>query len=38
VDTVSEANNLVIKLYANNSGSRKSQHDLLKVDITYQLN
>ena len=37
VDTTTEANNLVIKLFASVTGNRKSLTDLLRVRMTYSL-
>jgi hypothetical protein len=35
VDTVAEANGVIVKMQVKNSGSRKSQHDLAKLAVTY---
>jgi hypothetical protein len=37
VDTVAEANNLVLKAYLRNSGSRKASIELVQVDVGYYL-
>jgi hypothetical protein len=37
VDTVAEANNLVLKTYLRNSGSRKASIELVQVDLSYYL-
>ena len=37
VDTVAEANSLVLKAYLRNSGSRKASIELVQVDLTYYL-
>jgi hypothetical protein len=37
VDTVAEANNLVLKAYLRNSGARKASVELVQVDVTYYL-
>ena len=37
VDTGTEASNLRIRIYARNTGSRKSQHDLIAFDATWGL-
>jgi hypothetical protein len=37
VDTVAEANNLVLKAYLRNSGSRKASIELVQVDLGYYL-
>jgi hypothetical protein len=37
VDTVTEANNLVLKAYMRNSGSRKASTELVQVDLSYYL-
>src|SRR5262245_17941249 len=38
VDNVTEANNLVLKAYLRNSGSRKASVELTQVDLSYYLN
>ena len=37
VDTVAEANSLVLKAYLRNSGSRKASIELVQVDLSYYL-
>jgi hypothetical protein len=37
VDTVTKANNLVIKIYGKNSGSKPAQFDLLQVAVNWKL-
>ena len=37
VDTVAEANNLVLRAYMRNSGSRKASIELAQVDLSYYL-
>jgi len=37
VDTVAEANSLVLKAYVRNSGSRKASIELVQVDLSYYL-
>lgn len=37
VDTVAEANSLVLKAYLRNSGSRKTSIELVQVDLSYYL-
>ena len=37
VNTASEGNNLAIRIYAKNSGIRRSQHDLATVTLNYYL-
>jgi hypothetical protein len=37
VDTVAEANNLVLKVYMRNSGARKANIELVQVDLSYYL-
>jgi VCBS repeat-containing protein len=37
IDTVTEANTLVIKVYIKNSGSRRSLHRLMTVGVSYYL-
>jgi hypothetical protein len=37
VDTVAEANNLVLKAYMRNSGARKASIELVQVDLSYYL-
>jgi hypothetical protein len=38
VDTAAEANNVVLKVYIKNSGSRKATVDLVQLDVNYYLN
>jgi hypothetical protein len=38
VDTAAEANNVVLKVYMKNSGSRKATVDLVQLDVNYYLN
>jgi hypothetical protein len=37
VDTAAEANGLTIRLYGKSSGSRKTEHDLVRLGVTYSL-
>ena len=37
VDQGSEAQGLVVKIYVKNSGNRKTQHDLIRLRVTYSL-
>ncbi|MGH2753784.1 MAG: hypothetical protein ACRDLB_05065 [Actinomycetota bacterium] len=37
VDSVAEANNLTIQVYSTVSGSRRTQHDLVRLNVTYSL-
>jgi hypothetical protein len=37
VDTVAEANGLIIRIYMTNTATRKSQHDLFEVSFDYYL-
>ena len=37
VNTPSEANNVVIRVYSKNSGGRKTDHDLVRLNVTYSM-